>query len=109
MREAERLPVSERAVGKTRAGIPSSLRPLFQEYVLEELDPRQNAFLIIERTLAWGDVAELKWLFATYGRERLAEWVRTSGWYLLPRRRFLYWRHFFGLHDYQHRERIWAH
>jgi hypothetical protein len=73
LREAELLPVSERAVGKTRAGIPSSLRPLFQEYVLEELDPMQNTFLIIERTLAWGDVAELKWLFATYGRERLAE------------------------------------
>jgi hypothetical protein len=109
LRDAERLPMSERAVEETRGGIPSSLRPLFQEYVLEELDPRQNAFLVIERTLAWGDVAELRWLFATYGRERLSEWVRTSGWYLLPRRRFLYWCHFFGLHDYQHRERIWAH
>ena len=103
------MPMSEQALEKTPAGIPSSLRPFFQEYVLEDLDPERSAFVVIERTLAWGDVAELRWLFGTYGRERLAEWVRRSGWYLLPRRRFLYWQHFFGLSDYRHRERIWSH
>lgn len=109
MPDRERLSAVAHTIEKTPAGIPSSLRPFFQEYVLEDLDPEGNAFLVIERTLAWGDVAELRWLFATYSRDHLAEWVRTSGWYLLPRRRFLYWRHFFGLSDYQHRERIWAH
>jgi Family of unknown function (DUF6922) len=103
------VPTSENELSRTPAGIPSSLRPFFQEYVLEELDPERNAFTVIERTLAWGDVAELTWLFATYDWERVAEWVRRSGWYLLPRRRFQYWRHFFGLTDYQHGERIWAH
>jgi hypothetical protein len=59
---------------RTPAGIPVSLRPFFQEYVLEDLDPERSAFTVIERTLAWGDLSELRWLFARYGRERLAGW-----------------------------------
>jgi hypothetical protein len=54
----------------TPVGIPTSLRPFFQEYVLEDIDPDQSAFTVIERTLAWGDVPELRWLFARYGRDR---------------------------------------
>jgi hypothetical protein len=54
------------------AGIPISLRPFFQEYVLEDLDPERSAFTVIERTLAWGDIPELSWLFVYYGPERLA-------------------------------------
>ena len=93
----------------TQAGIPVSLRPFFQEYALEDLDPEHNAFTVIERTLAWGDLPELRWLFARYGPERLSEWVRQAGWYCLPRRRFKYWLCFFELTDYRHGERIWPH
>jgi hypothetical protein len=70
--------------------IPATLRPFFQEYDFGKLDPERSAFTIIERTLAWGDRAELRWLFARYGRQRLAEWVRQAGWRCLPRRRFLF-------------------
>ena len=94
---------------RTPAGIPVSLRPFFQEYVLEDLDPERSAFTVIERTLAWGDLPELRWLFARYGQERLAEWVRQAGWYLLPRRRFAFWRCFFDLDDYRHGNRVWPH
>ena len=99
----------EHELERTPAGIPVSLRPFFQEYRLEDLDPDRSAFTVIERTLAWGDVHELRWLFGQYDRDRLAEWVRTSGWYLLPRRRFHYWRCFFDLKDYRHGERLWPH
>ena len=94
---------------RTPAGIPVSLRPFFQEYTLEDLDPERSAFTVIERTLGWGDAPELRWLFTQYAPERLAEWVRQAGWYLLPRRRFLFWRCFFGLDDYRHGERVWPH
>ncbi len=94
---------------RTPAGIPASLRPFFQEYVLEDLDPERSAFTVIERTLAWGDVSELRWLFAWYGAERLAEWVRQAGWRCLPRRRLKYWLCFFGITDYRRGERIWPH
>ncbi len=94
---------------RTSAGIPVSLRPFFQEYTLEDLDPERSAFTVIERTLAWGDILELRWLFAQYAPERLAEWVRQAGWYLLPRRRFVFWRVFFDLDNYRHGERVWPH
>ncbi|MCX7839201.1 MAG: hypothetical protein N2559_07055 [Anaerolineae bacterium] len=92
----------------TASGIPKTLRPFLQEYDLEKLDPERSAFTIIERTLAWGDRAELRWLFARYGHQRIAEWVRQAGWRCLPRRRFLFWVCYFELDDYQHGERIWA-
>jgi hypothetical protein len=95
------------AFEKTPAGIPVSLRPFFQEYNLEDLNPERSAFTVIERTLAWGDWLELRWLFARYGVERLAEWMRKAGWRCLPRRRFKFWVWFFGLTDYQQGERIW--
>jgi hypothetical protein len=80
----------ETSLELTPAGIPVSLRPFFQEYVLEDLDPERSAFTVIERTLAWGDRRELQWLFAIYGPERLAEWIRQAGWRRLPRRRLLF-------------------
>jgi hypothetical protein len=94
---------------RTAAGIPVSLRPFFQEYQFEDLDPERSAFTVIERTLAWGDVPELRWLFGQYGEERLAEWVVQSGWYCLPRRRFKSWLCFFDLSEVRHGERIWPH
>lgn len=93
----------------TPRGIPTSLRPFFQEYVLEELDPERDWFTVISRTMAWGDFAELRWLFRRFGAERLAAWVRKAGWRMLPRRRLKYWLIFFNINEYQHGERIWMH
>lgn len=101
------MAVPDHKSDRTPVGIPVSLRPFFQEYVLEDLDPERSAFTVIERTLAWGDVSELRWLFDYYGRERLVAWVRQAGWYCLPRRRLQYWLCFFELTDYRQGERIW--
>ena len=89
--------------------IPAALKSHFQEYVFESLDPDKDAFLVIERTLAWGEAPELRWLFARYGAQRLAEWVRQAGWRCLPSRRFKYWQTFFDLRDVVKRERVWPH
>jgi len=67
------MSISNDALELTPAGIPVSLRPFFQEYVLENLEPERSAFTVIERTLAWGRLPELRWLFARYEPERLAE------------------------------------
>ncbi|MDX9956234.1 MAG: hypothetical protein RBT75_19210 [Anaerolineae bacterium] len=93
----------------TIAEIPATLRPYFQEYAFEDLDPDRDAFLVIERTLAWGEAQELRWLFARYGAQRLAAWVQQVGWRCLPQRRFKYWRAFFDLRDMSTGGRIWAH
>ena len=93
----------------TPAGIPVSLRPFFQEYVLEDIDPERSASTVIERTLAWGNVPELRWLFSRYGKARLADWVCQNGWRFLPRRRLKFWIAYFGLSNYHSGERIWPH
>lgn len=56
--------------------IPASARPFFQEYKTEMLDIDQHSALIIERILAYGNRAEVRWLLDTYGREQVIEWVR---------------------------------
>jgi hypothetical protein len=103
----------EEELAFTPKGIPVSLRPCFQEYRLEELDPERDAFTIIERTLALGDRREVRWLFHRYGRERLIEWVRQAGWRLLSRRRFRLWANYFGIHEHlsnlPRRRGVWPH
>jgi hypothetical protein len=104
-KELEDLPL-------TPNGIPISLRPCFQEYILEKLEPERDAFTVIERTLARGDRREVRWLFARYGRERLAEWVRQAGWWRLSRRRFRFWLAYFDIYDYRRNplgRGVWPH
>ncbi|MGA9351101.1 MAG: hypothetical protein WBW48_20165 [Anaerolineae bacterium] len=86
-------------------GVPVSLRPCFQEYTLEKLDPERDAFTIIERTLALGCQPEIQWLFARYGLERVHEWVRQAGSALLSRRRFRLWVNYLDIRDYRQRRR----
>jgi len=93
----------------TANGIPVSLRPAFQEYDLEDIKPDKDAFTIIERTLAYGRRAELRWLFNRYGAERLRHWLQQSGGHSLPRRRRLFWAAYFNLDNLPQRKSIWPH
>ncbi len=93
----------------TARGIPQNLRFAFQEYDLDQLDPEEHAFVVIERTLAYGDRAELGWLFARYGRERLLHWLQQGGWRTLPRRRLLLWTTYFKLPPFPGRRGVWTH
>lgn len=93
----------------TKKGIPISLRPFFQEYVLEKLDVRGSAFTVMERALAWGTISELRWLFQTYGAPSLQEFVAQYGARLLPRHRYKFWIVYFELADTRRPDRIWPH
>jgi len=93
----------------TPKGMPTSLRPFFQEYVLEEIDPDDHPFTVIERTLEWGNREEVRWLFAHYGRARLAEWVQQVGWRCLSRRMLHLWRPYFDLPELPERRNAWPH
>ncbi|MCL4267514.1 MAG: hypothetical protein KJ069_30350 [Anaerolineae bacterium] len=91
----------------TAKGIPVSLRPYFQEYNLDDLDPAQDAFTVIERTLMHGTCDELRWLFQVYGREQLRDWTIKAGWRILPRRRVALWAAYFDLKDLPKRNNAW--
>jgi Family of unknown function (DUF6922) len=83
----------------TARGIPRSLAPFFQEYNLDNLDPDQAAATIIERTLRYGNRAELRWLFARYSEATIAEWVRRWGRFGLPKPHLAFWQLFLHLED----------
>jgi hypothetical protein len=83
----------------TAQGIPGSLALFFQEYCLDDLDPDQASWTIIERTLRWGNRAELHWLFRRYTEPMIAAWVRQWGENALPKEHLTFWRLLLGLED----------
>jgi hypothetical protein len=72
--------------------IIKTIAPYFQEYDFSSLDIEKDAELIIGRTLEFGTREELKWLFKTYGAQRIKEFVRARGYRVLSKRGFNYWR-----------------
>lgn len=72
--------------------IPPTLAPFFQEYNFSKLNPQADAHTIIERTLQFGNRAELRWLFATYSEGQIREWVKKFGEKVLPQPHRTFWR-----------------
>jgi hypothetical protein len=72
--------------------IPASLAPFFQEYDLEQLDLEHADNTIIERTLQFGNRAEIRWLFSRYSQPRIREWVQQWGQLALPEPHLTFWR-----------------
>lgn len=103
------IPILDQPLEFTPKGIPISLRPFFQEYTLENLDPDRDAFTVMERALAWGDIRELRWLFRRFDRERLRDFVQKYGVRLLPRRRAKFWALYFQVPYNPPKNRIWIH
>jgi hypothetical protein len=80
--------------------LPDDTAWLFPEYDFEALDLECHKGVIIERVLERGTWEQLRWLFATYGEDRVAEWVRQHGFRLLSKRSFALWRLALGIADY---------
>lgn len=89
--------VTEAKAPTTAAGIPISLRACFQEYDFEQLDSVQHSDLIIERTLAYGNRQEVRWLLSQYGRNQIVTWLQRLGARRLPWRRYNLWCVLLGL------------
>lgn len=72
--------------------IPATLAPFFQEYDFEKLDAQTAAPLIIERTLQFGNRAEIRWLFSQYPRAQIADWFKRYAKERLPNPHNAFWR-----------------
>ncbi len=83
------------------AKIPSGLVPHFQEYDVSQLDLTSDANLVIQRTLEFGTWSEIRWLFKTYGSQRIRLFLREHGERWLNRVTFHYWRKLFGLRKWK--------
>jgi hypothetical protein len=81
--------------------IPEGLWPYFQEYDPARLDLVGDADLILQRALEFGTWEEARWLFATYGRQRIRDFLRRRGERLLSPVTFNYWRKLLGVNKWQ--------
>jgi hypothetical protein len=72
--------------------LPADSAWLFPEYDWDSLELEPDSGIIVERLLERGSWPQVRWLFTTYGEERVAEWVRRHGFRLLSRRSFALWR-----------------
>jgi hypothetical protein len=72
--------------------VPGSLAPFFQEYEISNFSPEKDAHTIIERTLQFGNRAELRWLFEAYGETKIREWVQRFGQESLPQPHLNFWQ-----------------
>ncbi len=89
-----------RSVANAAGTIPASSAWLFPEYAFDSLDLERHSGVIIERLLERGTWPQVRWLFDTYGEERVAEWVRQHGFRLLSKRSFALWRLALGITAY---------
>ena len=74
---------------------------LFPEYDFDSIELESHSGVIIERLLERGAWGQIRWLFETYGEERVAEWVRRHGFRLLSKRSFALWRLALDVTDYR--------
>jgi hypothetical protein len=79
------------------SSIPQSLAPFFQEYSPSDLDPEHAAATIIERTLQYGNRAEIRWLFELYPREKIKAWILQEGPERLPEPHLSFWNLVLGI------------
>jgi hypothetical protein len=67
--------------------IPLTLAPFLQEY-----EPQRDMHLLIERTLQYGNRAEVRWLFSIYTRAQIRTWVQHFGQERLPQPHRAFWQ-----------------
>jgi hypothetical protein len=72
--------------------IPLSLKPFFQEYDIEKLNPEKDSFTIIERVLQFGNRQEIRWMFNLYSQEKIHSWVNQYGNERLPQPHLNFWK-----------------
>jgi hypothetical protein len=82
-------------VDNVRAVIPDHVLKLFWDADKSGIDVEKHARYIICRVLDFGDTAEVRWLFDTYGEDVIRE-VVASNPHLHPKS-LNYWRRRFGL------------
>ena len=76
---------------------------------MDLLDPDQHAAVIIERILAYGNRAEVRWLLDTYTREQVCGWIVQSGLNKLSWRRYHLWCFVFNLPEKNRPVNLWQH
>ena len=71
--------------------LPSELHYLFWDCRPADVDLEIHAPFVLERALEFGSLAAVRWALRTYGRERLARFLRERGVRTLSRKTLSFW------------------
>jgi len=72
--------------------LPADVRWLFWDVDPEAVDVRRDADLVLVRVLEFGRLVDVRWVLATYGRERIHRFFRETGHPELSDRTLTFWR-----------------
>lgn len=78
---------------------PGAMRWLFWDVELADIDTRRDADYVLARILEHGTIADVRWVLATYGLERVHRFFREVGHPELSPRTLSFWRAFFKADD----------
>lgn len=90
-----------------RAALPRSLRRFFWDVPLSGLSAEAHRDFILERLLERGGRQAMRWVFQTYSRASLEEFLRGRGRDVLSRRSWRFWALLLGLGPGRHPWKRW--
>jgi len=73
-------------------GVPDKHRWVFWEIDPDQLDLDRDANYVLPRVLEHGGLAEVQWVIARYGLERIHRFLRDVGHPELSKRTLTFWR-----------------
>ena len=79
--------------------IPKSLLNFFNDY--SQLNLKKDKNIIIPRVLDFGTIAELRWLFKTYPKAVIKDFIKNRGFRALSARTFNFYCYLLGIKNYR--------
>lgn len=79
--------------------IPNSLLPFFNDY--SQLNLKKDKNIIIPRVLDFGTIPELRWLFKTYPKAVIKDFIENRGFRALSARTFNFYFYLLGIKNYR--------
>lgn len=90
-----------------RRRVPAMLRPFFWETRLSNLSPDRHSEFIMGRLLEFGDRRALAWLFRSYARKALVDFLNGRGREVLTKRTWQFWALQLGADVRRRRNAMW--
>ena len=92
-----------------RASLPPAFRRFFWDTPLSSLSVETHRDFILGRLLEWGDRQALRWVFRTYPKASLKEFLRRRGVEILSKKNWRFYALLLGLDPNLQSRRRWRH
>ncbi len=81
----------EEAAGLARSTLPRTLQRFFWDAKLSDISVEDHRDFVLGRLLEFGDPSAMRWVFQTYSRKTVEDFLRTRGAAVLSQRTWNFW------------------